>query len=131
MVGVDYGWDRIDVGGIARANRLLIEHWDKGGLVTGCMHPGNPCVADGTVHGVDGIDLGAVLTTGSEANRRWMTMLATVADGLDELRRYRWRCPTIQRRPSCWPRKMSAPLWTAGRSRACGGRRPAISRARQ
>jgi len=87
LVGVDYGWDRIDAGEIARANRLLIEHWNKGGLVTVAMHPGNPCVEGGTVQGLDGIDLGAVLTAGTDANRRWMAVLSTVADGLDELRR--------------------------------------------
>ncbi len=87
LVGVDYGWDRIDAADIARANRVLIDHWNKGGLVTVCMHPGNPGVDGGTVQECEGIDLAAVMTPGTAAHRRWMAVLATVGDGLAELHR--------------------------------------------
>jgi len=87
LVGIDYGWDRIEAGHIAAANRVLIEHWKRGGMVTVCMHPGNPCSEGGTVQQVRGVDLEAVLTAGTEANRRWMRDLENIATGLDELRR--------------------------------------------
>lgn len=86
MVGVDY--DRLEDGervDLSVINQPLIEHWNKGGLVTVSWHARNPWTGgstrDRTVEGKF-LDL---IKPGTEVNQTWMKQLEQAADGLDEL----------------------------------------------
>lgn len=84
VVGVDYGWDKIDPAGVALANATLIKHWERGGLVTVVMHPGNP-FNGGDNRNRDGVDYAALLGPGTPAHVKFFKDLDAVADGLRQL----------------------------------------------
>ncbi len=86
MVGADY--DRLSEGttvDLSVVNQLLIDHWNKGGLVTVSWHALNPWTGGGardtTVNGTF-LDL---ITPGTAVNQTWMGQLDRVADALAEL----------------------------------------------
>jgi mannan endo-1,4-beta-mannosidase len=65
-------------------NRVLLEQFRRGGLVSLSIHANNP-VTGGPAWD-SGCDLGEILRAGSAAQRNWMEQMAGVADGLAELR---------------------------------------------
>jgi len=84
LVGADYGNGRTPAD-ISEENRVLIDHWNAGGLVTVSYHAHNPWT------GGESWDLGSrnlveLITPGTTANRVWMAELDKVAVGLAELR---------------------------------------------
>lgn len=90
MIGVDYAHVRRDV-----VNRVLIDQWSAGGLVTIDLHPANPWVAGGgwastwvPDQQTRKPDLRQLLQDAppSGARGRWLAGLHGVADGLSELR---------------------------------------------
>ena len=87
ILGVCYGWEEFSPPQIAKANKLLIQHWRDGGLVTISMSPGNPWTGGGlrdrTLGPCDYLD---VVRSGTDAHRRWAEVLRVVADGLSDLR---------------------------------------------
>jgi mannan endo-1,4-beta-mannosidase len=87
LLGVCYAADVVEPAAIAAANRLLIAHWRAGGLVTVGFSPANPWTG-GTYRdrSLGGASVADLLTPGTPANRRLMTILDTTADGLAELR---------------------------------------------
>jgi len=84
LCGVDYGWDHLDPQEIAEANRVLKAHAARGGWITVSMSPGNPCTGGG-VQEVSGVDVVAMLTPGTPAERAWTAMVDVVAVGLRDL----------------------------------------------
>ena len=83
VLGLDYGYDRVGVG-YPEANQLLVDHWNRHGIVSISMHPRNPWrwsnVHDTTVGSVD-----VLLRKGTAANRRWTGTLDHVAKGISRL----------------------------------------------
>ena len=87
ILGIDYGYGELPPQGMATANRLLIEHWNAGGLVTLSMSPGNPWTGGGLRDRSAGrADLRDTVTPGTEAYRRWHGLLDNVAVALTQLR---------------------------------------------
>jgi mannan endo-1,4-beta-mannosidase len=87
ILSIDYAWENAVPADIHAANALLIRHWRQGGLISLSMSPGNPWTGGGLRDmGLGGGSYLDVVTTGTAAHRRWMAFLATVADGLEELR---------------------------------------------
>jgi mannan endo-1,4-beta-mannosidase len=87
VLGVDYGYEQIHARGMAAANRLLIRHWNEGGLVTISMSPGNPWTGGGLrQRSTGGLEFREVVTKGTEAYERWHRLLDGVAAALAQLR---------------------------------------------
>lgn len=88
LVSADYayGAKRTDDPDLKAINKVLIEWWKKGGLVTVSWHARNP-VTGGTAFDVaKPVDLKEILKPGTEINKRWISQLDRVAKGLAELR---------------------------------------------
>jgi mannan endo-1,4-beta-mannosidase len=87
ILSMDYAWEQAVPEAIHAANDLLIRHWRQGGLVSLSMSPGNPWTGGGLRDmSLGGCSYRDVVTPGTVANGRWMSFLAKVADGLEELR---------------------------------------------
>jgi len=82
MIGVDYGWDRIP--DLTMTNNLIMDFWNRGGLVTISMHPGNPATG-GSVRDRDFSQFADIITEGNPIHASWMETLGKVADGLEDL----------------------------------------------
>lgn len=67
-------------------NRVAIEYWKKGGLVTISAHLYNPANPKGGGLRDTGVDLSALLTAGTATHTRWMEELDLIASGLQELK---------------------------------------------
>ncbi|MFN7625761.1 MAG: glycosyl hydrolase, partial [Pirellula sp.] len=87
VVGIDYGWGEMDRESIRAANRLLIAHWKRGGLVTINFDPGNPLTGIPDPNDITPIDIYRLCESGTEENDTFMRQLETVAEGLQELQR--------------------------------------------
>lgn len=83
ILGADFG--RGTPSDLSRANAVLIDHWNQGGLVTINMHPENPWTGGG-YRDKTHRNLEELITEGTAANTAWMLDLARIADGLEELR---------------------------------------------
>lgn len=83
IVGADFG--RGTPADLVRANEMLINHWNQGGLVTINLHPENPWTGGG-YRDLTNRNLKELLTPGTSANTTWMNDLHRIADGLEELR---------------------------------------------
>lgn len=85
IIGVDYGWGEMDLKGIRDCNRLLIEHWSRGGLITINFDPGNPLT--GTPDPTDNttVDLSRVCESGTPENIYFSRQIKIVAAGFKEL----------------------------------------------
>ncbi len=70
------------------ANRLFIDYWNRGGLVTLCLHPINPQSGKSAWMKKNGdmINLIDVLTPGRPGYNQWMRQLDLIATGLQELK---------------------------------------------
>ncbi len=115
MVGADY--DRLSDGttvDLSVVNQSLINHWNKGGLVTVSWHARNPWTGGGardtTVSG-NFLDL---ITPGTAINQVWMNQLDRIANALQELQAagvtVLWRPFHESNGKSFW--------WAAGRTSA-------------
>jgi mannan endo-1,4-beta-mannosidase len=85
MIGLDYadfGKGSVET---KTVNRVAMEYSRKGGLVTISTHLYNPANPKGGGLRDQGVDLGSIITPGSETYTRWMKELDALADGLKEL----------------------------------------------
>ncbi len=87
ILALDYGYEPPTTVNMRRANQYLLDHCQRGGIISISLHPKNPF----TGNNVDDRQTGGkpfsdILTKGSETHQRWMATLAAVADGLEELR---------------------------------------------
>ena len=85
IMGMDYGWEQMP-DDYSNVNKLLIEHWKQGGVVTISMSPRNPF----TGGGLRDLKIGnhqydEIVTLGTEVNKRWEADLDKVAVGLSQL----------------------------------------------
>lgn len=86
FVTVDYALGSLDPAAIRDVNRLLIAHWNRGGLVSvNLASLGNP-LTGGNCRDRSNVDLPALLRPGTPGNAAWRAALDTVAAGLAELR---------------------------------------------
>lgn len=87
LIGLDYAdYSRGHRLHTATVNRVAIEYARAGGLVTLSVHLPNPANPNGGGLRDKGVDLDTLLIPKTEAHRRWMEELDTIADGLAELR---------------------------------------------
>jgi mannan endo-1,4-beta-mannosidase len=87
ILGVDYA--EFSRGGLTHAipNKVAIEYWKQGGLVTVSAHLYSP--ARTNLNGGlrdKGVDLNTLLETNSETHVRWLREMDQLADGLQELK---------------------------------------------
>ncbi|RPI01525.1 MAG: T9SS C-terminal target domain-containing protein [Calditrichaeota bacterium] len=83
LLGVDYGLvDKLDY---QTTNRVLIEHWNKGGLVTISWHPDNPWTG-GDSWDTRLADLTELIDPQSSVYTSWMAELKKIGDALRPLR---------------------------------------------
>jgi len=102
IVGVDYEWMKVFTPAeLSSANRVLIAHWKKGGLVTVNLSPQNPWVNDesdivnrpgnwegaGSTGDKSGVDLNDLLDPSKPVSRVWRKKLDRVAAALSELQK--------------------------------------------
>ena len=87
VIGIDYGWGEMDRESIRAANRLLIAHWQRGGLITINFDPGNPLTGIPDPNDITPIDVYRLCEPGTEENDNFARQLETVAEGLQELQR--------------------------------------------
>lgn len=87
MVGTDYGPGRNDTETPDRtaANKVLIDHWRKGGLVTVTWHSPNPCWVAGSAWKRKITSLVDLTKPEGEAHVAWMKELDGIAESLAEL----------------------------------------------
>jgi mannan endo-1,4-beta-mannosidase len=84
LVGADYG-NGCTLADISGENQVLIDHWNRGGLVTIHMSANNPWTG-GDQHDLSHRDLVELIDPGSDVYPQWMAHLDLLADGLTELR---------------------------------------------
>jgi mannan endo-1,4-beta-mannosidase len=86
LIGVDYA--DFPRGGLTTQvpNRVAIEYWRQGGLVTVMAHAHNPANPKGGGLRDKGVDLNELLAAGNPTHERWMRALDTMAGGLRELK---------------------------------------------
>lgn len=86
LIGTDYGRGRTDAADpdAAAANRILIQHWRAGGLVTVTWHCVNPWTDQPAWNRKIG-SLDELVTPGSRVRATWMAQLDRIADALAEL----------------------------------------------
>jgi len=86
LIGVDYA----DFGRgsltTQTPNKVAIDYWQQGGLVTVMAHLYNPANPNGGGLRDKGVDLAELLQAGGETQRRWMQELDLIAGGLQELK---------------------------------------------
>ncbi len=83
LLGVDYGYDEFPQD-FARTNYLLLQHFQKRGLVTISMHPPNPWhVSD--CHDLRIEDLRKLTDPSTRVGKQWLQTLDHIAGGLSEL----------------------------------------------
>ncbi len=90
IIGADYGYPKGSAPGAPppawrQLNRVLIDHWKSGGLVTVSFLARNPWTG-GTAWDTQARNLDEILSPGTAANAAWMKELDRVAEGLAELR---------------------------------------------
>jgi len=85
MIGADYA--DFGRGGVhcKTVNKLVIDYWNQGGLVTLSTHLYNPARPGGGGLRDKGVDLNTIITPGNDAYTRWMEELDALAAGLKEL----------------------------------------------
>jgi len=84
MIGLDYGWNASS-SEISAGNQVLIDYWNRGGLVTLHYHVNNPWTG-GNVRDLRHRDFVELITPGTVVYDTWMAELDKVAAGLAELR---------------------------------------------
>ena len=87
MLGIDYGWGDMNADEIRKANKILIDHWNRGGLITINFDPGNPLTGKPDPNDTTRVDLRRVTLPGTQENRHFSRQLQIVAQGLRELQR--------------------------------------------
>lgn len=85
LVGVDYADHRKGAVSTRNQNRTAIDYWRAGGLVSVSAHLYNPANPNGGGMRDQGVDLDALLSPGTETNKRWLRELDQIAKGLGEL----------------------------------------------
>jgi len=85
MIEVDYtdfarGWIETRT-----PNRVILDYWRTGGLVSVGVHFNNPAREEGGGLREHGLDLAEILKAGSPVHARWLRQLDAIADGLLEL----------------------------------------------
>lgn len=66
-------------------NKLLIDYWRAGGLVSLSVHLNNPAQAEGGGLNDKGQNIADILVKGTPTHERWMRQLDDIAHGLQEL----------------------------------------------
>ena len=85
MVGVDYEYlKEYSVDELKLTNSKLIEHWNKGGLVTINWTPTNVFDA-GNIYNTSGTNLDELINPSSGVYGKWMSKLDRIAEGLKQL----------------------------------------------
>jgi mannan endo-1,4-beta-mannosidase len=84
LIGADYGGPST-ASAISAGNKILIDYWNQGGLVTISSHFNNPWTG-GDAWDLRNRDLVELITPGTAVNKVWMAELDKVAAGLAELR---------------------------------------------
>ncbi len=86
MIGMDYEFDEIyTTKKLSKGNQVLIDYWNKGGLVAVNWTPTHP--STGKRPDVGGkVDLESFFEPGTKNYKYWQRQLERVADGLTELR---------------------------------------------
>jgi len=80
LIGVDFGWiDPNHATDWPDAKPLIIDHWNKKGLITISWHVANPA-------GGGAVNMAQLITPGTSLNSTWMGQLKQKADWLAELR---------------------------------------------
>ena len=87
MIGIDYGWGDMNADDIRNANRILIDHWKRGGLITINFDPGNPTTGKPDPNDVTPFDLRRITLPGTAENLHFNRQLRIVAEGLGQLQR--------------------------------------------
>ena len=86
LIGVDYA----DFGRGSLTykvpNKVAIDYWKQGGLVTVMAHMFNPANPKGGGLRDKGVNLDELLQPGTETHQRWMKELDLIAEGLQELK---------------------------------------------
>lgn len=86
LIGVDYA----DFGRgsltYKTPNRVAIDYWRQGGLVTVMAHLYDPANPKGGGLRDKGVDITDLLKDGTDTHRRWMEELDLIADGLKQLK---------------------------------------------
>ena len=87
MIGTDYGRGRDDVANpdLGPANRILVRHWKRGGLVTVTWHAANPWTG-GAAWDRKAVRLADLLDATTTVHSTWMRQLDRVAGALSQLR---------------------------------------------
>lgn len=85
LIGVDYA--DFPRGGLTWRipNRVAIDYWRQGGLVTVMAHLPNPANPQGGGLRDKGVRIADLLAEGTDTRRRWIQQLDTMAAGLQEL----------------------------------------------
>ena len=83
LLGVDYGYFVEDID-YKKVNKTIIDHWNKGGLVTISWHAQNPWT-NGNTWDTDQVDIKELLDDNSKVNQVWKKQLNTIADALSDL----------------------------------------------
>lgn len=85
IMGIDYGWEQLP-DNYTEANKILIDYWKKGGLITISVSPSNPFTGGGLRDfGTGGHKYNDLFTPGTEAYKRWIADLDRIATGLKAL----------------------------------------------
>jgi len=86
MLGIDYEFiRRYSLSDLSKANGYLIDHWNKGGLVTVNVTPVNPFHHKGNVFKTEDVDMRKLLDPTSDKHEAWMASLDHWAAALGEL----------------------------------------------
>ncbi len=86
LVGLDYEYIReYTIDELYRVNKVLTDHWNRGGLLTLNMTPTNPFHEKGNVYNTENIDLPALLDPNEDVHYDWMDKLARIAQALVDL----------------------------------------------
>ena len=86
LIGVDYA--DFGPGSLTydTPNKVALEYWKQGGLVTISAHMYNPANPKGGGLRDKGVDLNELLAAGTETSQRWMQQLDLMAEGLKHLK---------------------------------------------
>jgi mannan endo-1,4-beta-mannosidase len=85
MISVDYTDFKNKWLDTHHPNRILIDYWHAGGLVSVSVHLNNPASAAGGGLNEKGLNIADLLVPDSPTHQRWMRQLDDIAAGLEEL----------------------------------------------
>ncbi len=83
LLAVDYAWNQVGAG-LPMTNRILIDHWKQGGIVSVSAHLPNPWF-DSNANDVRTGNWEELFQSDSAVHRRWRATLDEIAEGLEQL----------------------------------------------